>query len=238
MSYRTFIRVISLNILMIFVLNTNLYASNQIISKHEYKLYKGNILFGKSDYILYKNNKDYTFEIKSKTAGVFKMKKDNRLEVSNFSMVDGIINPISYIFERVKKDKNISIKTFFNSADNYAQTFNQDEKKEHVNIPYSLDRLSVQIDYQNKIRKGVFENTYHVIDKGRLREYLFLLYGDEVLDTIFGKTNTIIIKREIKNNKRSTLTWYAIDYGYIPVKIEQFRKDSRKFTVILNNVIK
>ena len=48
---------------MIFVSNANLYASNQIISKHEYKLYKGNILFGKSDYILYKNNKDYTFEI-------------------------------------------------------------------------------------------------------------------------------------------------------------------------------
>ena len=224
--------------LVLFALNTNLHASNKIISKHEYKLYKGNILFGKSDYILYKNNKDYTFEIKSKTAGVFKMKKDNRLEVSNFSMMDGVINPISYIFERVKKDKNISIKTFFNSADNSAQTFNQDEKKEHINIPYSLDRLSVQIDYQNKMREGIFENSYHVIDKGRLREYLFLLHGDEVLDTIFGKTNTIIVKRKIKNNKRSTLTWYAIDHDYIPVKIEQFRKDSRKFTVILNNVIK
>ena len=238
MSYRAFIRVISINILIICVLNTNLYAGNQIISKHEYKLYKGNILFGKSDYILYKNNKDYTFEIKSKTAGVFKMKKDNRLEVSNFSMSDGVINPVSYIFERVKKDKNISIKTFFNSANNYARTFNQDKKKEHINIPYSLDRLSVQIDYQNKMKEGVFEKKYNVIDKGRPRVYLFLLHGDEVLDTIFGKTNTIIIKREIKNNKRSTLTWYAIDHDYIPVKIEQFRKDSRKFTVILNNVIK
>ena len=136
------------------------------------------------------------------------------------------------------QSKNNVTFAFFNSADNSAQTFNQDEKKEHINIPYSLDRLSVQIDYQNKMREGIFENRYHVIDKGRLREYLFLLHGDEVLDTIFGKTNTIIIKRKIKNNKRSTLTWYAIDHDYIPVKIEQFRKDSRKFTVILNNVIK
>ena len=87
-------------------------------------------------------------------------------------------------------------------------------------------------------KKGVFEKTYNVIDKGRLREYTFTIHSDDVIETLFGKTNTIVIKRKIKNNKRSTLTWYAIDHNYIPVKIEQYRKKSLKFTAILENIIK
>ena len=46
------------------------------------------------------------------------------------------------------------------------------------------------------------------------------------------------LKKSIENNKRSTLTWYAIDYDFIPVKIEQYRKKSLKFSVILNKVYK
>ena len=224
--------------LSILFFDTIVYSKERIISKHEYKLYKGSILFGESIYILYENNGGYIFEIKSNTAGVFEIKKDERIEVSSFSITDNIISPLYYSFERTKKDRNISIKTFFNPADNYAQTIDQKEKKEHIDIPYSLDRLSVQIDFQNEMKRGLFEKDYHVIDKGRLREYSFMLHGDEVLDTIFGKTNTIIIKRKIKNNKRSTLTWYAIDHDYIPVKIEQYRKNSHKFTVILNSIIR
>jgi hypothetical protein len=55
---------------------------------------------------------------------------------------------------------------------------------------------------------------------------------------VFGETNTIVIKKLIENNKRSTLTWYAVDHGFVPVKIEQYRKESLVFTVILKKVYK
>ena len=59
-----------------------------------------------------------------------------------------------------------------------------------------------------------------------------------MIDTVFGETNTIVIKRVIENNKRSTLTWYAVDHDFIPVKIEQYRKKSLKFTVYLVKINK
>ena len=102
----------------------------------------------------------------------------------------------------------------------------------------SLDRLSVQIAVQEGMNKGIFESSYNIIDKGRLRKYMYKIHSDDVIDTIFGKTNTIVIKRIIENNKRSTLTWYAIDHDFTPVKIEQYRKKSLKFTVYLEKVIK
>ena len=88
------------------------------------------------------------------------------------------------------------------------------------------------------MRKGIFESSYNIIDKGRLRKYIYKIHSDDVIDTIFGKTNTIIIKRIIENNKRSTLTWYAVDHDFTPVRIEQYRKNSLKFTVYLEKVIK
>ena len=51
-------------------------------------------------------------------------------------------------------------------------------------------------------------------------------------------TNTIVIQKLIENNKRSTLTWYAVDYDYVPVKIEQYRKKALKFTATLISVDK
>ena len=85
---------------------------------------------------------------------------------------------------------------------------------------------------------GVFEYKYNIIDKGRLRKYSFVLHSDAIINTVFGETNTIVIKKLIENNKRSTLTWYAVDYDFIPVKIEQYRKEALVFTVILNEVYK
>lgn len=90
--------------------------------------------------------------------------------------------------------------------------------------------------YQEGLKNGNFESTYIVLDKGRLRKYIYTIHSDDVIDTIFGETNTIIIKRVIENNKRSTLTWYAVDHDFIPVKIEQYRKKSLKFSVYLDKV--
>ena len=75
------------------------------------------------------------------------------------------------------------------------------------------------------MKSGVFEYEYNIIDKGRVRKYSFILHSDDVIETVFGETNTIVIKKLIENNKRSTLTWYAVDHNYIPVKIEQYRKE-------------
>ena len=53
------------------------------------------------------------------------------------------------------------------------------------------------------MRNGVFEKAYNIIDKGRLRRYIYTIYSNEVIDSILGKVNAIVIKRSIENNKRS-----------------------------------
>tara|TARA_B100001778_G_scaffold185549_1_gene152811 strand:- start:207 stop:857 length:651 start_codon:yes stop_codon:yes gene_type:complete len=212
-------------------------SEQEIISQHDYSLYKGEILFGKSSYVLSKINQNYFFEIKSSTDGIFKMKKDERMESSNYIINNNKINPITYVYSRKKKDKEEELITNF-KRNSTAVTIDNGNTKEHSNTKDNLDRLSVQIAFQEDMKKGVFESKYKVIDKGRSRIYKYKIHSDGVIDTIFGKTNTIVIRRIIENNKRSTLTWYAVDHNYIPVKIEQYRKDTLKFTVYLDEIVK
>ena len=69
------------------------YSEQVAISQHLYKLYKGEILFGKSSYSLYKEDNSFFFEIVSKTDGIFKLKKDERIELSNYVINSGSIEP-------------------------------------------------------------------------------------------------------------------------------------------------
>jgi len=238
MPYRTPIRLVNYKylIFIFFLFINNSFAEELLISKYKYDLYKGNIRFGSSEQKLFKNGATYKFDIKSNSAGIFKLKKDDRLETTVFIKDNDMIKPISYKFKKEKKDSFQLIETIFDLDNNYAYTVENNNKQEHIDIPYSLDRLSVQIDFQEKMKIGVFEYKYNIIDKGKLRKYSFILHSDDIIETVFGKTNTIIIKRLIENNKRSTLTWYAVDHDFIPVKIEQYRKKSLVFTVILEKV--
>ena len=99
-----------------------------------------------------------------------------------------------------------------------------------------LNRLLQKLNnYQEKLKSGKYDVNYFVIDKGRDRKYIFKLVDTQVIDTIFGKTETILIKKIIEGNKRNTLTWYAINHAFIPVKIEQYRKKTLKFTAYLTS---
>ena len=239
MSNRTHPKSLNIYIFLVSLLIIPMPAvsEQEIISQHDYSLYKGEILFGKSSYVLSKINQNYFFEIKSSTDGIFKMKKDERMESSNYIINNNKINPITYVYSRKKKDKEEELITNF-KRNSTAVTIDNGNTKEHSNTKDNLDRLSVQIAFQEDMKKGVFESKYKVIDKGRSRIYKYKIHSDDVIDTIFGKTNTIVIRRIIENNKRSTLTWYAVDHNYIPVKIEQYRKDTLKFTVYLEEIVK
>ena len=239
MSYRAYFKKLTKFIIIILWMIIPIYSySEQVaISQHLYKLYKGEILFGKSSYSLYKKDNSFFFEIVSKTDGVFKLKKDERIELSNYVINSGSISPLKYEYIREKKDKKDYIVTIFN-GDSGVYTIDNGIKKEHHKVADTLDRLSVQIAYQEDLKNGNFESTYTVLDKGRLRKYIYTIHSDDVIDTVFGETNTIVIKRVIENNKRSTLTWYAVDHDFIPVKIEQYRKKSLKFTVYLDKINK
>ena len=53
--------------------------------------------------------------------------------------------------------------------------------------------------------------------------------GKTKIDSVLGEIDTVIIRKEIEGSKRSTITWYAQERNYLPVRIEQYRLNELRF---------
>ena len=165
-----------------------------------------------------------------------------RSEISEYIIKDNVI-PFKYYYNRERKNQieNITTQFLVTGKEKYITKKNINGNShiiKHDHIDMAHDRLSVQIDFRNKLKKGIYNQEYKVLDKGRMRNYKFKYIGKEKINTIFGEIETIKIHRSIENNKRNTYTWYAINHEFIPMRIDQYRKKSHKFTIELEKVLK
>lgn len=86
------------------------------------------------------------------------------------------------------------------------------------------DKLSYQIQMQQDLLNGKKNFDYQIADGGRLKEYKFLVEGEEILDTPLGKVNTIKVKRSRENDERVTYAWIAKEWDYLLVRLQQEEK--------------
>jgi hypothetical protein len=180
---------------------------------------------------------EWCLRIDSYTVGIFSIKKDNRSEMSCFyynknkyleilnnrSAANDFAKTNTYIFSRISSKKNQIIK--IRRINNLLLT-SKDGKTTTHGADINIDRLVAQ-------SFGYAYTNVLVNDKGREREYKFEILGKDTIDSPFGLTEALIVKKNISQSKRSTITWYSIENNYIPIVIEQYRLDKLKVTAKL-----
>tara|TARA_B100001113_G_scaffold202667_1_gene166117 strand:- start:751 stop:1431 length:681 start_codon:yes stop_codon:yes gene_type:complete len=193
----------------------------------EYKFIKNSIKFAESQHTLKKHDLGWTINSSTEPSGILYLIYKKRTENSFFKLNNDIFKTIEYSFINYKSDEIEKVIT--RSHDNQLiSTINDDTKKEHSE-EYTIDRLIAQL-FGYKFTN--LENV-KVIDKGRERNYTFKQISTERLSTILGDIKTIVVQKNILGSKRKTLTWYAVDFNYLPVKIEQYRLTKLKFSAHL-----
>ena len=195
----------------------------------EYKFVKNTIKFAESHHILKKHDLGWTINTSTEPSGILNLIYKKSTENSFFTLDNDDFKTIEYSFINYKSDEFEKVITR-SKKNQYFSTINDVTKKEHPE-GYVLDRLVIQLFGYKFID---LENV-QVIDKGRERNYTFKEVGFENIMTIFGDTKTIVVEKNIVGSKRKTLTWYAIDYNYLPVKIEQYRLTELKFSAFITD---
>ena len=211
---------------------------------HEYKATYGlstkGVEFANSEHNLFydRNKKQWCITTVSYTVSIFSLIEDTRKETSCFSFTkknddenasilveDGYLTFKSYSFERIRSEKQERVFSKM-QEDNLVSTFNEEHKT--FDKSSKLDRLTAQMF-------GYTLNMIDISDKGRERQYNFEHIGDDNINTIFGDTKVKIMKKNIMNNKRSSLIWYSVEKNYVPVVIEQYRFDKLMFRATLKS---
>ena len=196
-----------------------------------YKFTKSGVNFAKSNHkMIYNNELDiWCINTESKTIGIFSLKKDIREEKSCFKYTPSFQNEntnkefdlitVDYNYKSSKSNE-VSIITS-QRIKNMLITFADKKSINHAK-EIKIDRLVAQI-FGHSLKK------VKVSDKGRERVYTFSVIGKTKIDSVLGKIDTVIIRKEIEGSKRSTITWYAQERNYLPIKMEQYRLNELRF---------
>ena len=145
------------------------------------------------------------------------------------------LTPLDYQYRRTGIGKKRH--THFQFDWQLEQVVNTREKT-HIPIPPNspvFDKLTYQLQLQHDLINGKTELDYLVVDGQTLKNYRFRIVGEELLTTELGKLATIKVERVRDNDKRTTSIWFAKDWNYLLVQLEQQEKNGDKYLIQLLN---
>jgi hypothetical protein len=75
--------------------------------------------------------------------------------------------------------------------------------------------------------------SYTVTNGRKIKTYKFEIIGEEVLKTPLGEVKTVKVKRSRENDDLVTYAWFAKDFQYLLVRMQQ-EEDGSDYTIYIN----
>lgn len=158
-------------------------------------------------------------------------------ESSRFRLQDGQLQPLRYKYDRTGLGKPRKSRQHFDWS---TMQVNGQDKQADYQLPLHagvLDKSSYQLALQKDVATNEDSLSYIVLDGDDLDTYDFRVLGDEQIDTPLGILNTVKVERvrDPGQNKRKTTLWFAKDWGYLLVQLNQVERDGKEYTIMLQD---
>lgn len=180
---------------------------------------------------------EYEFVSTTETAGIAAIFKNDKIHESSLGTYDGEeIVPRLYAYQHTGKKKDRQVKIKFDWDENMATNIIGGKRWSMPIVNGTQDKLIYLISMMKDLMNNHRQFQYRIADGGKLKTYRFIILGKENITTPIGEYSAIKIKRIRKNNKRNTLIWCAERLNYLPIKIEQRKKDGTPYTMLLERL--
>lgn len=156
-------------------------------------------------------------------------------EVSTLRVDKGTLLPQSYNFERGGLGKTKKIDMAFDWS---SKVVSGTDRGDVINLPINpgvLDKSTYQLALQKDVAAGKKSMSYQVVDGDSVDTYDFRVLGSEKVDTKAGKIDAIKVERvrDPTQNKRITVMWFAKDWDYLLVRLQQVETDGKEYNIML-----
>lgn len=220
---KTILKFMRNNYLLLFILfySQIAFGFNPYFAK--YHVYWHGIKAGVSEHSVKKiSNNHYAVNIS--TEPILPIIPFEFFDKSEFKIENHKVKPIFHEFQYQESSKSSKGKLEFDWA-NKKIVDNQANPKFEIQMPQGAqDKVSHIFQLKEDLQKGLKKFKYSVAKKDEIKDYEFVILGEEKLNTKIGSLNTIKIEHVSKNNRR-TIFWLAKELEYLMVKLEQIRKD-------------
>lgn len=150
---------------------------------------------------------------------------------------DGLLVPRQYTYQRRVLGRNRDIELNFDWRNKVATSVSKDKSRQIPLTDSVFDKLSYQLQLRQDLINRKSEFDYQVVDGSRLKTYTFAVTGEERLDTAAGPLNTIVVERVREDSERSTILWFARDWDYLLVRIQQVEEDGQDYEINLDSAV-
>lgn len=158
-------------------------------------------------------------------------------EESTLTLDKDTLVPQSYRFERggLGKAKKADL-----DFDWKAKMVTGTDRGDAVKLPLNtgmVDKSTYQLALQHDVAAGKKTMSYQVVDGGEVDTYDFRVLGSEKVDTKAGQIDAIKVERvrDPTQSKRITVMWFAKDWDYLLVRLQQVETDGKEYNIMLLN---
>jgi hypothetical protein len=178
----------------------------------------------------------WVYSSKSEPRGIGRMFSERPTQESVMKVTDAGVRPLTYKADdgtaATKRDANV----VFDWEHNRVTGTNEDAKVDMPIPPGIQDDLSIQIALMVELLRGHTPEKFALLSGNSVREYNYSRDGEETLTTPLGTIQTVIYRSEKQYSPRITRFWCAPSLGYIPLRVQQKRKDDVEWTMQVKSV--
>jgi Protein of unknown function (DUF3108) len=178
----------------------------------------------------------WVYRSKSEPRGIGRLFSERPVQESVLEVTETGVRPLTYKADdgtsSTKRDSDIR----YDWEHNRVTGVNEDAKVDMPLSPGIQDDLSVQIALMVELLRGHTPDKFSLLSGNSVREYRYSRDGEETLTTPVGTVQTVIYRSEKQYSPRVTRFWCAPSLGYIPLRVEQKRKDDVEWTMQVQSV--
>ncbi len=194
----------------------------------DYELFRNGKLMGSSHITLAKSasnksGRGFTFSTVSESEGGWASLVGGAdiKEVSEFTQVGDRFQPTSYSYRQSVSFKKRKREISFDWSKKWAREDDGDNVVSYLLEPASLDRNLVVLALASDLKANRANLNHVVAYKGEAVSWQFNNAGVEKVSTAMGVIEANRVERVRENKDRSTTSWHAAKYDFLPIKIKQ-----------------
>jgi hypothetical protein len=101
--------------------------------------------------------------------------------------------------------------------------------------PGMQDGMSVQVALMQALLAGRVPSRVLMVDKTKVKEYLYTQQGTETIQTRLGPRRTVVYRSSRVDSPRGTWFWCDPDMGFLPVKVERRNGAKVEWSMLLDS---
>ena len=141
--------------------------------------------------------------------------------------------PIHYTYKRNGLGKNRDEELVFDWPNLKLNNINKNQLTNLDANKRLHDSLSYQVQLNQDLIAGKNKFSYAVTNGRKIRNYLFETIGEENLSTPLGDVKTVKVKRSRENDDLVTYAWFAKDFQYLLVRMQQ-EENGSSYTIYIS----